>query len=44
MPIRKFVARLQRNIEMTTMYILGAILASLVFTALLSADEQPEME
>ena len=29
---------------MMTMYVLGAILASLVFTALLTADEQLEAE
>ncbi len=29
---------------MMTMYVLGAILASLVFTALISADEQVEAD
>ena len=29
---------------MMTMYVLGAILASLVFTALISADERVEAE
>ena len=40
----KSVERLQGNFEMMTMYILGAILASLVFTALISADERVEAE
>jgi hypothetical protein len=38
------IAGLQRNLEMMTMYVLGAILASLVFSALISADEQVEAE
>ena len=38
------IAKLQRNLEMMTVYVLGAILASLVFSALISADEQVEAE
>ena len=38
------IASLQRNLEMLTMYVLGAILASLVFSALISADEQVEAD
>ena len=38
------IAALQRNMEMMTVYVMGAILASLVFTALISADEQVEAD
>ena len=38
------IAGLQRNLEMMITYVLGAILASLVFSALISADEQVEAE
>jgi hypothetical protein len=42
--LRQSIERLQGNAEMMTMYVLGAILASLVFTALISADEQVEAD